>query len=155
MENFTLDKEEIAIENDYRDFLAAKWKRIVNFMIDYYLITFIWLIFIFYVDQLVEDGDLSISDEGYTSLFLIPFILVPLLYLFCERYTGKTLGKLITGTKVISLTGEPITMKQVIFRTLSRLVPFEPISLILANTAWHDDWSDTAVVDNSYKSNFE
>ena len=41
---------------------------------------------------------------------------------------GRTIGKLLTGTMVVSEDGRPLTYPQVLGRTLSRFVPFEPFS---------------------------
>ena len=75
-----------------------------------------------------------------------------LVYFLSELYTGKTLGKLITGTKVISTDDNNLTAQQILYRTLSRIVPFEPFSMFFSNTAWHDDWSDTVVVNNNFNN---
>ena len=72
------------------------------------------------------------------------------LYFVSELYTGKTLGKLITGTKVISTEDDKPTGQEILYRTLSRIVPFEPFSMFFSNTTWHDDWSDTVVVNNNF-----
>ena len=69
-------------------------------------------------------------------------------YTVCERAVGRTLGKLVTGTKVITTEGTRPTLKQILGRSLARCVPFEPFSFLGGlPSGWHDRWSGTCVVD--------
>ena len=69
------------------------------------------------------------------------------LYVFLMEYftNGRTIGKYITGTKVISTDNEKIDFQQYFIRNISRLVPFDTLSFF-GNNGWHDSWSDTRVV---------
>ncbi len=70
-----------------------------------------------------------------------------LYYSLAEGYSGRTLGKLITGTKVVTESGEEATMSDCILRSLSRLVPFEAFSFLGSEPrGWHDRWTKTRVV---------
>lgn len=65
-----------------------------------------------------------------------------------ESLTGLTIGKLVTGCKVISNDGTRPKPAQVVGRTLARFVPFEPFSFLGGlPSGWHDRWSNTCVVD--------
>lgn len=69
-----------------------------------------------------------------------------LYYTLCEKlFNGYTLGKLITGTRAIREDGKPLTFRNAILRTLSRLVPFEIFSGFQVRP-WHDQWTDTMVI---------
>ncbi|WP_431610788.1 RDD family protein [Chryseobacterium sp. 'Rf worker isolate 10'] len=69
-----------------------------------------------------------------------------LYYFLMENYLdGRTVAKYITGTKVISTDGTKPTTQQIIYRTLSRIVPFDGLSFLGVN-GWHDKWSDTRVI---------
>lgn len=57
---------------------------------------------------------------------------------------GKTLGKLITGTRAIQMDGNPITWKDAFMRSLCRVVPFEAFSGF-TGFPWHDKWTNTIV----------
>ena len=71
----------------------------------------------------------------------------PLYYLLFEGLFGRTPGKFITGTKVVAVGGGRATFGQVLGRTFSRFVPFEPFSFFGGTpTGWHDRWSGTRVV---------
>ncbi|SJZ46725.1 Uncharacterized membrane protein YckC, RDD family [Chitinophaga eiseniae] len=59
---------------------------------------------------------------------------------------GRTVGKMVTGTHVVSTNGEPLTTGRIMLRTVCRWVPFEPFSMLFGDAPWHDTWTDTAVV---------
>jgi uncharacterized RDD family membrane protein YckC len=69
-----------------------------------------------------------------------------LYYTVLEGTTGRTLGKLITNTRVVRDDGSPLTMKDTLYRSLSRLVPFEAFSGF--GVPWHDRWTQTTVTSN-------
>ncbi|SDJ42480.1 RDD family protein [Chryseobacterium jejuense] len=67
-------------------------------------------------------------------------------YFSMEHFmNGRTVGKYITGTKVISTDGTQPTSQQIIYRNLTRLIPFDGLSFFGVN-GWHDSWSDTRVI---------
>ena len=64
-------------------------------------------------------------------------------------FKGKTLGKVLTGTRVVKPDGSPISVKTAFLRGLSRIVPFEPFSTFGSSwppRPWHDKWTDTYVI---------
>jgi uncharacterized RDD family membrane protein YckC len=65
-----------------------------------------------------------------------------------------TVGKLLTQTMVVTEYGEKPTTRTILFRTLWRLVPFEPFSWG-RNAGWHDRQTDTTVVSRRYEQNDE
>jgi uncharacterized RDD family membrane protein YckC len=69
-------------------------------------------------------------------------------YVIQEAAFGWTIGKLITGTRVVRFDGTPARVPQIIGRTLARFIPFEPFSLLFgsSNQGWHDSLSGTRVV---------
>jgi uncharacterized RDD family membrane protein YckC len=63
-------------------------------------------------------------------------------------FGGRTLGKMITGTRAVQEDGSPITASQAFARGFSRVVPFEAFSALGSGTyPWHDRWSHTYVID--------
>lgn len=69
-------------------------------------------------------------------------------YIYFESIFGRTPGKWITGTQVVTMSGTKPSFGQIVKRTLSRMVPFEPFSFLGDNSlGWHDRWSGTMVVD--------
>jgi uncharacterized RDD family membrane protein YckC len=67
-------------------------------------------------------------------------------YIILEGATGRTLGKLVTKTRVVDVGGGTPTMGQCVKRTLIRCIPFEPFSCLSDQGGWHDRWSGTRVV---------
>lgn len=67
-------------------------------------------------------------------------------YVLFEAIFGRTPGKLITGTRVVTLDGAKPGFGQIIGRSFARLVPFEPFSFLGSRGGWHDRWSGTRVV---------
>jgi uncharacterized RDD family membrane protein YckC len=64
-----------------------------------------------------------------------------------ENFTnGRTIGKLLTGTTVVTDYGSKPSTGAFMLRTLSRFMPFEAFSFFSANGKWHDTWTDTVVV---------
>ena len=65
-----------------------------------------------------------------------------------EALWGRTLGKLITRTRVVTEHDQPITWKHAMLRSLVRLVPFEAFSFLSSSQprGWHDRWTGTKVV---------
>ena len=133
---------------------ATKGKRFANFVIDhlcYYLFAFLsgaglmLLAFFLEIDGLANwlETDTPLADflYGYGLLFV---------YYALSEYImdGRTVGKLITGTRAVNLDGGTITPRQAAVRSLVRLVPFEPFSYLSHRLrGWHDQWSDTTVID--------
>ena len=88
--------------------------------------------------------------ENRLSLTLVSLIVSILNYILyytlCEKlFNGYTLGKLITGTRAIREDGKPLTFRNALLRSLSRLVPFEVFSGFQIRP-WHDQWTGTMVV---------
>ena len=67
-------------------------------------------------------------------------------YISFEGFLGRTPGKWITGTRVVSADGRAPTLKQIIARTASRFVPFEMFSIFSSQGLWHDRWAGVTVV---------
>jgi uncharacterized RDD family membrane protein YckC len=78
---------------------------------------------------------------------IIYILYAPLMGLVEWSTGGRSLGKYLTGTRVVNLDGSRIKLKTSMFRNLVRLVPFEPLSIFGKNRSlWHDRWSDTRVL---------
>jgi len=75
------------------------------------------------------------------------FVLV--YYLPQEAFSGRTLGKLITGTKAVNQDGTELSFGQALGRTLCRFIPFEAFSFFGENgrpKGWHDRIPNTMVI---------
>ena len=69
-------------------------------------------------------------------------------YVVPEWAFGATPGKLVSGTRVVSADGSPLSLRQITGRTLARAIPGEPLSVVLRRdgVAWHDSLSGTRVI---------
>lgn len=123
---------------------AGKWRRFFNFVIDRFGIVG----FGFVIGGVVgvsgwEPGLNFIEEHQIISGLLISIAY----YIILEGMTGRTLGKLITGTKVVNEHGEPPSFGQILGRTFSRFIPFEPFSFFGEDgRGWHDSVPGTYVV---------
>ena len=77
---------------------------------------------------------------------VIGIVAVCAYYIAFEALTGRTLGKLVTGTKVVSMDGRAPSFGQIVGRTLARFLPFEPFSFFGSMPGWHDGLSRTRVI---------
>jgi len=126
---------------------ASAGQRFVNYLIDliiFYVLMFIVGIFIGIAAVAGVASTESVAITILTYVFAIAFYL--LYYTLLEGSKGKTLGKLVSKTKVITEDGTPMTYNKAFFRSLSRLVPFEPLSVFFGLKMWHDQWTNTMVV---------
>lgn len=133
------------------DLLASKGQRLLNFVIDLFII---YVIEISIGTTIILIGDLTNSDTAsnwVSSLsvvesFFFGLVILFFYYLITEMYFSRTFGKYFTKTMVVKHDGSRPNMKSIIIRTLSRLIPFEPFSFLTAERGWHDTLSVTYVV---------
>ncbi|MDD7985793.1 RDD family protein [Lentisphaera marina] len=80
--------------------------------------------------------------------FLFGLFLVTSYYFPQEILLGKTVGKMILGTKVVDLEGNKPKAGTILLRTFCRFIPFESFSFLYADgtKGWHDRLSKTKVV---------
>ncbi|HEX7902425.1 MAG TPA: RDD family protein [Chitinophagaceae bacterium] len=140
---------------EYTD--ASQGSRFINYLVDNLFMQFVLSYGSGYVvgyllSVIAPDFLYKITEGGESSGNVILFSLILayfnyfIYYTICEAaFKGYTLGKLISGTKAIREDGEPLTFKDAILRSLSRLVPFEPFSA-LGGRPWHDKWTNTRVI---------
>lgn len=134
---------------------ATKGARFVNILID--RITFNLLFFAAGFLGGILDGILGIyyftkffdqlSELGKFADIIITSIIFFFYIFLIEYFTkGRSLGKFVTGTKVIMTDATEPTIKDYFIRNIIRLVPFDALSFFGQN-GWHDSWSDTRVID--------
>ena len=69
-------------------------------------------------------------------------------YGLMETLTSRTVGKYITGTKVVMYDGSKPDSGTILLRTICRIIPFEVFSFLGSKArGWHDSLSKTYVVD--------
>lgn len=135
MSNTILDSDLSRQESDL--VVASLGKRFANLLIDSLVFGFLFvLIGLFFGNLLVESRLMS--------------ALLSVLFYFVLESTlqGKTIGKMVTGTRVVDLNGDQPETNKILLRSFCRIVPFEPISFFIGEkVGWHDKWSETLVID--------
>ena len=133
---------------------ADKGYRFLNYIIDFgFTLLVMWFLILVFVvvKYLITGADIEESADEIANLDpLIDLIGTLLMYAFIMFVTekisnGRSLGKLITGTKVVKIDGSALTTDDLLKRNFSRAVPFDQLSFF-GNNGWHDNWSDTRVV---------
>ena len=118
---------------------ASMGVRFANYFIDGIIHTAIYLILVF--------GGISSGALAGGEIFVIRIAVFLFYYTLLEGTTGKTIGKMITGTMVVMEDGSKPTTDKIIGRTFSRLIPFNAFSfLFLDGVGWHDTITKTRVV---------
>lgn len=126
----------IEIETEYQN--AGQGRRFINFLIDYYIVS--WSL------SFLAGYLFPYADE--TALWVISLLFIILYFFLFETFTGKTLGKLITRTKVLNLLDEKPSAGQVLIRTFCRFIPFDVFSYLSSRPiGWHDSISKTYVAE--------
>lgn len=124
---------------------AGRGLRLANMLIDYVCYFVLAAVLGFVIVLVWGEEGLDVLDK--MPDFVFGAILMCLYYIPLETMTGRTIGKLITGTKVVNDHGQSPSLIAVIKRTLSRFIPFEAFSFLGKDAyGWHDKISDTYVV---------
>lgn len=129
---------------------ASLWIRLANNFIDLiiiYIVNYLLSVICHFLYKLTSIELFYFYNNGsFLWELFIGNLNYCLYYFLMERYLdGRTISKYITGTKVISTDGSKPTSQQIMYRTLSRLVPFDALSFLGIN-GWHDSWSYTRVI---------
>ena len=133
---------------------ASHGKRLMNYLVD--LIAFDILFAIILVIAAnsyapLQDWMLKTVNAGkvtYTEQLLIIVTYGTFMFITETVLKGKSLGKFITGTRVVRRDGTPITVREAQLRGLFRMIPFHPLSALgMPCYPWHDRWSKTLVID--------
>lgn len=133
--------------------LASRSQRMVNIIID--TIVYIVLVvlvrvfprFLYYVFD--YDGLLiwfsELSPAAVTTINVSIFVLY---FVLMEWLTQRTLGKFISGTKVVLADGTPPGIGAVLLRTACRYIPLELFSVFGEGARmWHDSIPNTYIID--------
>lgn len=137
------------------DLHASQGKRILNFIIDYiaqmlfaallsFTITFIMALIDY--SAAMEWAD-RVENMGAVLEYILGFLMIIIYYMTFEGIISRSVGKFITGTKVVLEDGSKPTLYTIFIRTISRCIPFEMFSFLgVSGRGWHDRNSRTFVV---------
>lgn len=130
---------------------ATQGQRLTNYIIDYiFLIGFgaligavIGLLLGYFAPE-----HLDILDQDNRLLdYVYGFIIGTIYYSFFEGFTGRSIGKFFTKTKVVTEDGERPDFGTIFIRSMCRYIPFDAFSFLGSNASgWHDRFSKTTVV---------
>ncbi|MFY7964178.1 MAG: RDD family protein [Chitinophagaceae bacterium] len=129
--------------------VASKGQRFLNYIIDFIC----FLVVLFTIGVVIGIMNPSLID-GISNMNPLMDRLFTLFFfgIFMGSIEaiskGRSLGKLITGTKAVNQDGTIITPATAFARGFCRAVPFNPLSA-LGNPSypWHDKWTKTYVID--------
>lgn len=125
--------------------LAGRWQRFFNFVIDY--LCFVGLAFIIGFMVAVGGGDAGLQMMKSIPDLVFGVALMAVYYIVLEGVFGRTLGKIVTGTRVVTVDGHKPSLPKIIGRSLLRFIPFEALTFFGPNgRGWHDRLSGTRVI---------
>ena len=120
--------------------------RFVNYLIDI-VVSYLVAMVVFLICSLV------LPDPENPVVLLATIVLVfssfLAYYSIMEIKWQKTVGKFATKTQVIMVNGEKPREKDIVLRTLCRLIPFDWVSYLFMKNGFHDVLSKTKVVKDS------
>ena len=135
---------------------AGSGKRLANYFIDlivFYILMFCFGVFLAALDSNASEDINSVRGPLLDRLISLIFYGISM-GLIEGLFRGKTLGKVITGTRAVNEDGSRISFLTGFLRGLSRAVPFDAFSALgQPPYPWHDRWTNTYVI-NERESRF-
>lgn len=137
---------------------AGRWRRFFNLLIDYACSALLellgWALYLAWLYGRGMESILSaletLEEPDFFRDHGISLGVMLLYYIAMEGFFGFTVGKLVTGTRVVNEAGGKPRWGQVVGRTFARLIPFEPFSVLFSSgkqrRGWHDSLPKTYVV---------
>lgn len=126
---------------------AERWRRLLTFVVDYFLITLIMVAIEYALTAWLMPGKVIVHrPAAYTLVMLL--VSASIYYIPQEGRWGVTVGKLLTGTRVVDEHGRPPGWRKAIKRTVGRFIPFDALAVLLTakRRGFHDAWPNTYVV---------
>lgn len=125
--------------------LASKGQRVVNLIVDSTTIVLLQIAVLVVLGVFLDEATLEGNSVG-TALTIAVYSLGFFYYVVLEATVGRTVGKLLTRTRVVDAGGRKPSTSAIVMRTLCRLIPFEFVSFLLTENGLHDAASSTRVV---------
>ena len=133
-------------------------RRFASAYIDALVVMFLILIYKILTAVFKGQALYNIDSPSADYWLVLQLIFLFIYYLTSEFFFNRTIGKMIFKFRITGLEKslKAKLLKQVLLRTISRFIPFEPFSILLdeRRIMWHDKISKTMVVDtrNNEKS---
>lgn len=135
--------------------LASKGKRFTNYLIDlvgYMILSGVIgvLIGILFYDESDFYAEETIDFSNAIAEWLFGALIITTYYTCLEYFfKGKTLGKLITKTRAVTVDNNQLNFIDAFKRSLCRLIPFEAFSFLGDDAlGWHDTIPNTKVIED-------
>lgn len=143
------DMQELKQHDTYTDeeplYEVSKTTRFIHYIVD--AICFYAFAFAIGGGIIAATGDETIFEDindNVLSLVILGIMFV--YYMLFEGIFAQSVGKMVTGSIVVTEDGLPPTTMDIFKRSLCRLIPFDNFSFLIARTGWHDSISKTRVV---------
>jgi len=149
-ENIEREKQDLAQKQKSKEInknIARTTLRGINFLVDLFVVIVLYLFTIFIIKNttnIISPREIILINR--TTLFCV-FIFY---FIIAETIFQKTIGKLLTKTKVIDLEGGKPNFLKITTRTFSRLIPLDGISYLYTINGFHDKIAKTVVVTDKY-----
>jgi uncharacterized RDD family membrane protein YckC len=129
---------------------VSKLKRLVNFLIDSLIIGILSIVVFYILSYVFIKLNLlsSIGEREIISIDIFLLIIAFMYYFISESMLGRTVGKYITGTKLVNAKGDIPSVLSIFLRTIIRLIPLDSITYLFDSVVWHDKYSSTYLVSN-------
>ncbi len=148
-----MNSEDQIVDTTYHDVIktipqlniATSGKRFLNLILDM-IFYYIFVIIVGFILGIL----IALKIINPINPYIVSFSALFIYYTFLEAFGGRTVGKLITGTKVVNKEGSKITFIQAFLRTICRNIPFEALSFFGDKgrpVGWHDLITGTRVID--------
>lgn len=129
---------------------ASAGKRFGNYIIDIIFFYVVFTVIVFLLALFMPESiNYLLVNSSEWAIQLIALIFYSILLSAIEAlFNGKTLGKLLTGTRAVNLDGSSISVSTAFKRGFSRALPFCGFSALGSPcNPWQDSWTDTMVID--------
>ena len=146
--NEILDEQVVQQKDDFvsKRHWARGGKRFTNYIIDLIIVYFLTAICgVLYAINIEE-----IEISRLLSYAIGAFVII-IYYCIFEGLFGRSIGKMITKTRVVNKDFSKPMFLDIFVRSVCRLIPFEQFSFLGEEyRGWHDSISDTYVVEEKF-----
>lgn len=132
------------ISGDKQSHLASAGNRLMDLVVDSFFI-YAFSILLTYFDMQHS----SATEFTIFYFFLYTIVLSLGYYSLMEFFFQKSIGKFLTKCTVVNHDGTKPSIKQVIIRSIIRLLPFVWVSMLDGKIAYHDKISKTLVIQDN------
>jgi uncharacterized RDD family membrane protein YckC len=145
-----MEKIRLDLQKEKTTYPVSGGTRFLNYILDFIAYMLISLLIGAFLGILSATFGTDISwldNMGIIGNYIFAFIIMSGYYILFEGFFGQSLGKMITGTIVVTEDGEKPNLERIMTRTLCRFIPFEAFSFLGSDSVgWHDSISKTRVV---------